>query len=130
MLVVSILSIVLLGQSELPGSQLSIEEAIAKSRIIVVAELETYHFSQLLGGADIMAGGRFKITGSIKGAAKNEDMKDLSVCSYLKWNEKLPKPKEEGIYFLDDFAKHLNAVKVLPKTEKNLEAVRRAIQAK
>jgi hypothetical protein len=123
------------SQVTLPGSQVTIDEAIVKARIIVVAELETYQFrthqySQRLGLGECMHQARFKISTTLKGEAKSKDMDDLAMSAALQRKENLPQPKEEGIYFLDDFEKRLNAVKVLPKTEKNLEIVRRAIQAR
>jgi hypothetical protein len=122
-------------QMTLPGSQVTIDEAIVKARIIVVAELETYQFrthqySQSLGLREYMHQARFKISTTLKGEAKSKDMDDLAMSAALQRKERLPQPKEEGIYFFDDFEKRLNAVKVLPKTEKNLEIVRRAIQAR
>src|SRR4051812_42338505 len=123
MVLATVLSLALSGQVNLPGSDKSIEQAVEKSRIIVVAELETYSFILGSGPHQSMAGGTFKTSEILKGGVKDEEMTGLSMAA--RGPERLPKPGEVCIYFIDDYANHLNAVKVLTRSEENLQSVKR-----
>jgi hypothetical protein len=127
MILTTVLSLTLLGQGKLPGSDERLEQAVEKSRIIVVAELETFGFVLGSGPFQLMSGGRFKTSEVLKGRVKDGEMAGLFLEA--RGTERLPKQGEVCIYFIDDYANHLNTVKVLTKSEENLQAVKRAVKA-
>ncbi len=127
MILTTVLSLTLLGQGNLPGSDKSLDLAVEKSRIIVVAELETFRFIIGSGANLLMAGGKFKTSEVLKGKLKDGEMTNLSISA--SGPERLPNRGEECIFLLDDYVNRLKAVKVLNKTDENLQAVKRAVGA-
>ncbi len=128
MLVTTVLSLAMLGQADLPGSKTDLDQAVKKARVVVVAELETFNLIFGSGACAFLGGGRLKTSDFLMGDLKDGEKNGLSITAL--GPERLPKMREDCIYFIDDFAGHLNTVKVLPKTEENLQAVRKAIKAK
>jgi hypothetical protein len=122
------LSLSLLGQDKLPGSDRSLDQAMEKARIIVVAELESYTLVHGAGASAVMAGAKFKSAEVLKGRLEDGEMTNLAIMAI--GSERLPRKGEECIYFLDDFANRLKAVKMLPKTKQNLEAVKESVKTK
>jgi hypothetical protein len=128
MILTMLLSLPLLGQAVLPGSALSLEQAQEKSHIIVVAKSTRYEMVSGAGACAVMVGLELRPSIILKGTVKVEDLKGISAMAISA--EVLPKVAEEHIFLLDEFAGHLNVVKMLPKTEANIEALKKEIKAK
>ncbi len=126
MILTSVLGLALLGQVVLPGSKKGLEEAQTKARIIVVARPAM--IGLILGvGATSFGNVDLRHSSRLKGEVKEEELERVSVSA--SGHETFPKQDEEYIVFINDYANHLNVLKMLPKTEENLATVRGRIRA-
>jgi len=127
MIPTAILSLILMGQVVLPGSNVGLEEAQEKAIHIVIAE--TSGIGIIFGvGAASFGSVDLKPSTDLKGKAKDRDWKKVSIVA--SGDEIIPNVGEVYIFFVDEYAGQLNIRKMLPKTEENLEAVRKEIKAK
>lgn len=115
-----------LGQVVLTGSNIGLEEAQAKARVIAVARAQT----GLVFGSGPFAFGNVDLRGLhiLKGAVDGEVLKGAGVSA--SGPETFPKHGVEYIFFINDYANHPNVLKILPRTEENIAAVRKAIRAR
>lgn len=130
MILTMALSLTLLGQVVLPGSTMSLQEAQAKARIIVVAELNPF------GGA-LGSGGKLWYALELKHSAvlKGEVAKEtpMRAGGSASGSEVIPEMDQEYIFFIDYRLDHptvLDILKVLPKTQENVASVMEEIKAK
>lgn len=124
MIFAAVISLACLGQVLLPGSNLRLEEAQAKARLIVVAKPVG---GGVLGSGQLSFGAMdLKPSAILKGEAKQEVL--MGAGFQTSGRGSLPKD-EPYIYFLDDFQGHPNILKMLPPSDENLAAVRKAIKA-
>jgi hypothetical protein len=128
MILSTVLSLTMLGQVILPGSKSSLEEAQEKAQIIVVAEHLKYDLLLGLGAVTVMVGIELKPLIPLKGKPKEGELKKMT--SMASNNEVIPKQGEEYIYFIEEYKGRLTILKILPKTETNIEVVKKEIKAK
>jgi hypothetical protein len=127
MILATLLSLAVSGQVVLPGDKLSVEEARAKARIIVVAKPVQTHI--VVGaGAVMFSSVDLKHSSILKGAVEGAVLEQASVMAA--GPETLPKEGDEYVVFMNDYAGHLNILKMLPRTEANIAAAKRKVEAK
>ena len=125
------LSLALLGQVVLPGSQLDLENAEAKSTLIVVAKIG----DGLIAGVGAASFGVMDMEPSetLKGEVEDGGLKKVGIGA--SGHEEMPKKGEEYVVFLEKYRNPKaqktcdSVVKMLPKSPENIEAVKSAIKA-
>jgi fermentation-respiration switch protein FrsA (DUF1100 family) len=118
------LSLAVLGQVVLPGSELSLEQAQEKADIIVVAIPDDNDYA-ILGSASSIFSMNLQESAVLKGHVDEKGLKKTS--GHATGQEIVPKPGEEYIFFLNKYADHPNVLKVLPRTDENIGAVKEEI---
>jgi hypothetical protein len=127
MLYSTFLSVAIVGQLALPGSDLSPESAREKARWIVLAE--PVRFDIMFGlGSVAFSSVDLKQSVVLKGNVTEEAMKRASI--QISGREVFPEYGKEYLVFLDESVGHPKILKMLPKSRENIEAVRMEIAAK
>jgi hypothetical protein len=121
MILTTILAVIAIGQTKLPGSEMGLEEAKAKARVIVVAKPVCSFIAGL--GACSFGSVDLRDSSVLKGKPKQVELERVSLSA--SGPEVFPKQGEEYLFFINDYANHLQIIKILPKTEENVAAVRR-----
>ncbi len=128
MISTTVLSLAVLGQAVLPGSNLSLADAQAKADIIVVAE-HTKHGDIVGAGAVTFMGGiELKSLNTLKGTVKDGGLTRLATGA--SGYEVLPEIGKEYIFFVEKYQGYLTISKILPRTDENIEAVKKEVKAK
>jgi hypothetical protein len=126
MILATVLSLAVSGQVVLTGDKMSVDEARAKARIIAVARPVKVHFT--LGfGAIVYSCLDLKHSSILKGEVKEAVLERASLAA--SGPETLPKVGDEYTFFINDYAGHLNILKILPRTEVNIAAVKKEVKA-
>jgi hypothetical protein len=113
---VSVLMVV--GQVVLPGSKMEPRRAYAEAHTVMVAEAKV---GLILGvGASWFGDVELKPSTVLKGEAVPKGMMSISGSG----NEMPPKSGKEYIFFINDYEGHPRILKVIPKTDENLAAIR------
>ncbi len=128
MIKVTVLSLTILGQVVLPGSKSSLEEAQEKAQIIVVGEFLKHGDILGSGPHSLVAGIELKPSVTLKGKPKDGELKKMTTAA--SGYEVIPEQGKEYIYFIEEYKGHLTISKMLPKTEANIEAVKKEIKAR
>jgi hypothetical protein len=121
MLVTTVLSVTVLGQSVLPGSEMGLQEARQKAGFVAVAEVAAT--GDVVGGvASLMVGIRLDIKAVLKG---DPSLKELSgVSAQAGGREQLPRKGDRRIFFIRDYRGHPAILKVAPETKESLAALK------
>lgn len=127
MILTTILSLTILGQVVLPGDNLSLEQAKEKAHIIAVGKIT--EMGDLIGVGAISFGSfEFEHTEVLKGKIGEKVLKRLGFSA--RGHEVNPTQDEEYLVFIEQFQDHVTVVKMLPKTNENIEATKKAIGEK
>jgi hypothetical protein len=124
MITAMVLSLTLLGQFELPGSGLSLEQAKEEAHFILVAEVGKT--SGRLGSEEmsVLMWTELKLSAVLKGEVTEEDLNKHPLAIRSVGKEKLPRSGDELIFFVGDIEHEFSIPKILPKTVENLEAIK------
>ncbi len=96
MILATILGVSLLGQVALPGENMSVDEAWAKSRIVLIAApWNEFSIGDNSGRRGRLGLGQLEI---LKGEPKDPSLVTVNVCPSGK--EKMPKQRERYVFFL------------------------------
>lgn len=129
MMLTGVVSLVVLGQVVLPGSQLGHAVAQEKSHLIVVAEPGRYDFILGSGPHLTMVGLELKPSRILKGKVRAGELKRLSVTAT--GPETLPmKGGNTYIYYVYEFKGHPHILKVMAATEENIKTATKAVHLK
>jgi len=115
------LCLTILGQDVLPGSNLSLRQAKDEARVIVAAEVVETGDTIGNGAYILMSGLELKPSGVYKGKVKDEELEDV----YLQASgpERLPKKREEFLFFMIESKGRSRVLKMLSKTKENLKEI-------
>lgn len=118
------LCLAVLGEDVLPGSNLSLQQAKAEARIIVVAEVVKVEGIIGLGAVSIVTGVELKPSTVLKGKVSRDELKDLHASA--QGNERTPNKGEEFVFFIIEYEEkgNFHIIKVLPKTEETLKELK------
>jgi hypothetical protein len=110
---------VVVGQVVLPGSKMEPRRAYAEAHTVVVAEAVNV---MILGVGAAWFGNvqELKPSAVLKGEAVPKGMMSISGSG----DEMPPRSGKEYIFFINDYKGHPRILKVIPKTDENLAAVR------
>ena len=122
-MILTAMSIMIAGQIALPNKELSLEQAKAEARFIVLARVgkTSEPFANLPPtGLPYFMWTELKPTAVLKGQVTYEELNQHPLAMLAK----KPSAEEEQIFFLGDGYRDFVITKILPKTEANLEAIR------
>lgn len=122
MLATTILSLTLMGQVILPGSNLGVPEATEEAHLVVVAEIIGIQDGLGVGALSLLSGVELKPSAILKGKVMDGDLNDLTVGA--SGNERCPEKGDVSIFFILRDKGHGRILKMLPKTEENLAAIK------
>jgi hypothetical protein len=126
MILAMMLSLIVPGQDDLPGSKLSLERAKAEASLIVVAKVVTIGDTLHLDSEKVIMWTDLELSRTLKGKVTEEELNEFPLSIRASGNERLPKLDGEYVFFLDNREGTSGVTKLLPKTAANLAAIEAA----
>jgi hypothetical protein len=126
MILAMMLSLIVPGQDDLPGSKLSLEQAKAEASFIVVAKVVTIGDTLHLDSEKIITWTDLQLSRTLKGEVIEEELNEFSLSIRSSGNERLPKLNGEYVFFLGNNEDRDVVTKLLTKTAANLAAIEAA----
>lgn len=113
---------------QLPGSKLSPDEAAKQADMIVIADFLSLGFGMGTRHTESYPAEKLHLSTFLKGEACGREAIDVVLKVRMK-GEAEPNLKEDYLCFIIMKDRHFRIIKVLPKTQDNLRAVRAALAA-
>jgi len=113
---------------QLPGSKLSLDEASKQADMIVIADFISLGFGMGTRHTESYPAAKLHLSTFLKDEARGREAIDVVLKVRMK-DEAEPNLKEDYLCFVIMKDQHFRIIKVLPKTQDNLRAVRATLAA-